>query len=71
MLCLTCTMISGIDLARYRASRAKDLGIWELWNTVKRIRKFYGKIPGNQLPVHFPLFLRPSACRSFLEIKIW
>ena len=25
--------------------------------TVKKIRRFYGKIPGNQLPVHIPLFL--------------
>ena len=24
--------------------------------TVKNIRRFYGKITGNQLPVHFPLF---------------
>ena len=37
----------------------------------KKIRRFYGKIPGNQLPVHFPLFLRASACRTFLEIKKW
>ena len=35
----------------------------------KTIRRFYGKIPGNQLPVHIPLFLRASACRTFLEIK--
>ena len=26
--------------------------------TVKNFRKFYGKITGNQLPVHFPLFLQ-------------
>ena len=39
--------------------------------TVKKIRGFYGKIPGNQLPVHTPLFLRTSACRTFLEIKKW
>ena len=37
--------------------------------TVKKIRRFYGKIPGNQLPVHFPLFLRASACRTFLKLK--
>ena len=37
----------------------------------KKIRRFYGKIIGNHLPVHFPLFLRGSACRTFLEIKIW
>ena len=24
----------------------------------KNIRRFYGKIAGNQLPVHFPLFLQ-------------
>ena len=35
----------------------------------KKIRRFYGKIPGNQLPVHILLFLRASACRTFLEIK--
>ena len=39
--------------------------------TVKQIRRFYGKIPGNQLPVHIPLFLRASARRTFLEIKKW
>ena len=26
--------------------------------TVKNIRRFYGKITGNQLPVYFPLFLQ-------------
>ena len=30
MLYLSCTMISGVDLARFRVSRAKDLGIWGL-----------------------------------------
>ena len=30
----------------------------------KKIRRFYGKIPGIQLPVHFPLFLRAFACRK-------
>ena len=38
--------------------------------TVKQPRRFYGKISGNQLPVHFPLFLRASACGTFLEIEI-
>ena len=28
--------------------------------TVKNICKFYGKMTGNQLPVHFPLFLQAS-----------
>ena len=37
----------------------------------KNIRRFYDKIPGNQLPVHTSLFLRASACRTFLEIKKW
>ena len=37
----------------------------------KKVRRFYGKIPGNHLPVHIPLFLRASACRTFLEIKKW
>ena len=27
-------------------------------HTEKNIRRFYGKITGNQLPVHFPFFLR-------------
>ena len=31
MLCLTCNMISSIDLARYGLSHAKDLGIRGLW----------------------------------------
>ena len=37
----------------------------------KKICRFYGKIPGNQLPVHIPLFLRASACTTFLDIKKW
>ena len=37
----------------------------------KKVRRFYGKIPSNQLPVHILLFLRASACRTFLEIKKW
>ena len=28
--------------------------------TVKNIRRFYGKISGNLLPVHFPLFLQAT-----------
>ena len=34
--------------------------------TVKNIRKFYGKITGNQLPVHFPLFFT-GARKHFQE----
>ena len=36
----------------------------KIFYTVKK-RKFYGKITGNHLPVHFPLFLRSSVniCR--------
>ena len=43
------------------------------WTTyaVKRIRRFYGKIPGIWLPVHLPLFLRASTGTIFLELKIW
>ena len=37
----------------------------------EKIRRFYSKIPGNRLPVHFPLFLQAFACSTFLEIKIW
>ena len=37
----------------------------------KKIRRFYGKIPGIWLSVHLPLFLRASTYRAFLEIKIW
>ena len=40
-------------------------------HTVKKIGRFYGKVHGNQLLVHIPLFLRASACRTFLEIKQW
>ena len=35
----------------------------------KKIRRFYGKIPGKQLPVHIPLFLRASACRTFKKSR--
>ena len=52
-----------IDLSKNKDSN--------LSHTVKKIRRFYNKIPGNKLPVHFPLFLQASACRTFLEIKIW
>ena len=31
MLYLTCTMLYSVNLARYRVSGAKDLGIWGLW----------------------------------------
>ena len=31
MLYLTCVMITSVDLACYRLSRAKDLDIWGLW----------------------------------------
>ena len=37
----------------------------------KKIRRFYGKIPGIWLPVLLPLFLRGFTSRTFLEIKIW
>ena len=37
----------------------------------KKIRRFYGKIPGISLPVVLSLFLRAFTCRTFLEIKIW
>ena len=37
----------------------------------KKIRRFYGKIPGIWLPVLLPLFLRAFTCRTYLEIKIW
>ena len=37
----------------------------------KKKRRYYGKIPGIWLPVHLPLYLRASNCRTFLEIKIW
>ena len=39
--------------------------------THKKIRRFYGKIPGIWLPVLLLLFLRAFTCRTFLEIKIW
>ena len=39
--------------------------------TVKKIRRFYGNIPGIWLPFLLPLFLRAFTSRTFLEIKIW
>ena len=45
--------------------------VWKQTYTVKKIRRFYGKIPGIWLPVLLPLFLRAFTCRTFLEIKIW
>ena len=67
MFFLTCTMISSIDLAHYERPRAKDLIIWRLWYnyTAKNIRIFYGKIIGNQLPVHFPLFF--TGARNYFQ----
>ena len=38
--------------------QGKKIGNDQELNTAKNIRIFYGKIIGNQLPVHFPLFLR-------------
>ena len=35
-------------------------------HTVKNFRRFYGKITGNQLPVHFPLFFT-GARKHFQE----
>ena len=51
--------------------RTEELQNKQAWNTVKKIRSFYGKIPGIRLPVLLPLFLRAFTCRTFLEIKIW
>ena len=43
--------------------------------TVKKTRRFYGKIPSICLPLHLPLLLRfygrLYTCRTFLEIMIW
>ena len=33
--------------------------------TAKNIRRFYGKITGNQLPVHFPFFL--TGARKYFQ----
>ena len=54
-------------------SRSVCLGrFWFSKNShCKKIHRFYGKIPGNQLSVHIPLFLRASPCGTFLEIKKW
>ena len=35
--------------------------------TVKKIRRFYGKITGNQLPVHFPLYFTDARKRFHQE----
>ena len=45
----------------------EDRATLQVYITVKKVRRFYCKIPANQLPVHIPLFLRASACRAFLE----
>ena len=37
--------------------------------TAKNIRRFYGIITGNQLPVHFPLFFT-GACKHFQESRL-
>ena len=34
--------------------------------TAKNIRRFYGKITGNQLPVHFQLFLQAPEMHSMV-----
>ena len=33
---------------------------WKGFHTAKNIRRFYSKLTGNQLPVHFPLFFQAS-----------
>ena len=58
---------------RVRNSRGKRaISVWatEVQNC-KKIRRFYGKIPGIWLPVLLQLFLRAFTCRTFLELKIW
>ena len=40
---LTCTMIPSVDLARYGASRAKNLGILGLWYKVLWDHCFHSK----------------------------
>ena len=63
--------ISCILLMLLRIAFVYERRVFFLTHNVKKIRRFYGKVPGNQLLAHFPLFLRASACRTFLEIKIW
>ena len=57
-------------LPAYTGEEVGEL-IREKYCTVKKIRRFYGKIPGIWLLVLLPLFLRAFTCRTFLEIKIW
>ena len=67
MLYLTCTIISSVALAHYGVFRAKDRVSVDCGtrHTVKNIRRFYGKITGNQLPVLFPLFFLQAPVNIF------
>ena len=50
--------------ARHNTTR---LPTWVCVLHCKMIRGFYGKMPGILLPVHLPLFLRASSCRTVIR----
>ena len=53
--------VSSVTISSIYKSSPKDKRC-----TVKKIRRFYGKVTGNQLPVHFHLFLT-DARKHFQE----
>ena len=61
------TAIQTCHCQHFRFKSGKRLKIFsKKFYTVKSIRRFYGKITGNQLPVHFPL-LFTGARKHFQE----
>ena len=59
---------TGSDKNAFSTTLAADPNQTSLWAlcTVKNIHRFHGKITGNQLPVHFPLFFT-GARKHFQE----
>ena len=74
ILC-TCAVLWKIEqfISQEHANKSLVLDTWKIviMRCKKKIRRFYGKIPGIWLPGLLPLFLRAFTCRTFLEIKIW
>ena len=55
-------------ISQEHANKSLVLDTWRiviLHCKKKKIRRFYGKIPGISLPVLLPLFLRAFTCRTF------
>ena len=55
---MICRLSFQLMVMVYPFDKSQDLVCLNQICTVKNIRRFYGKITGNQLPVHFPFFLR-------------